>query len=88
MAGVVYMSSAGIRVLLRVRKQLQALGGSFAVVNPSAAVRGVLEMVGLQVLFAEPEAPPTLRRPRRSSCRARWSSTSWHAGAARAASVG
>lgn len=59
MAGVVYMSSAGIRVLLRVRKQLQALGGSFAVVNPSAAVRGVLEMVGLQVLFAEPEAPPT-----------------------------
>ncbi len=59
MAGVVYMSSAGIRVLLRVRKQLQALGGSFAVVNPSAAVRGVLEMVGLQVLFAEAEAPPT-----------------------------
>jgi anti-anti-sigma factor len=58
MAGVVYMSSAGIRVLLRVRKQLQALGGSFAVVDPSAAVRGVLEMVGLQVLFAEPEAPP------------------------------
>jgi anti-anti-sigma factor len=59
MAGVVYMSSAGIRVLLRVRRQLQALGGSFAVVNPSAAVRGVLEMVGLQVLFAEPDAPPT-----------------------------
>jgi anti-anti-sigma factor len=59
MAGVVYMSSAGIRVLLRVRKQLQALGGSFAVINPSAAVRGVLEMVGLQVLYAEPEAPPT-----------------------------
>jgi len=60
MAGVGYMSSAGIRVLLRVRKQLQALGGSFTVVNPSAAVRGVLEMVGLQVLFGEPEAPPTV----------------------------
>ena len=59
MAAVVYMSSAGIRVLLRVRKQLQALGGSFAVVAPSAAVRGVLEMVGLQMLFAEPDAPPT-----------------------------
>ena len=58
MAGVVYMSSAGIRVLLRGRKQLQALGGSFAVVNPSAAVRSVLEMVGLQMLFAEPDAPP------------------------------
>jgi anti-anti-sigma factor len=58
MAGVAYMSSAGIRVLLRVRKQLQALGGSFAVVNPSAAVRSVLEMVGLQMLYAEPEASP------------------------------
>ena len=59
MAGVAYMSSAGIRVLLRVRKQVQALGGSFAVVHPSAAVRSVLEMVGLKMLFAEPEAPPT-----------------------------
>ena len=58
MGGVAYMSSAGIRVLLRVRKQLQALGGSFAVVNPSAAVRNVLEMVGLQMLYAEPEAAP------------------------------
>jgi anti-anti-sigma factor len=58
MADVAYMSSAGIRVLLRVRKQLQALGGTFTVVNPSAAVRSVLEMVGLQVLFGEPEAPP------------------------------
>jgi anti-anti-sigma factor len=57
MARVAYMSSAGIRVLLRVRKQLQALGGSFAVINPSAAVRGVLEMVGLQVLFGERDAP-------------------------------
>jgi len=59
MARVAYMSSAGIRVLLRTRKQLQALEGSFAVVNPSAAVRSVLEMVGLQMLFGEPEAPPT-----------------------------
>jgi anti-anti-sigma factor len=58
MAHVAYMSSAGIRILLRVRKQLQALGGSFAVVNPSAAVRSVLDMVGLQMLYTEPEAPP------------------------------
>ena len=89
MAGVVYMSSVGIRVLLRVRKQLQALGGSFAVVNPSAAVRGVLEMVGLQVLFAEPEARARARAGRvAGSCRVTSSSTSWHAGAARAANVG
>ena len=63
MAGVAYMSSAGIRVLLRVRKQLQALGGSFAVVNPSPAVRSVLDMVGLQILLAEPEAPPLPAAP-------------------------
>ncbi len=53
MAGIVYMSSAGIRVLLHFRKQLQNLGGSFIVVNPSASVRSVLEMVGLDSLFAE-----------------------------------
>lgn len=63
MAGVTYMSSAGIRVLLRVRKQLQTLGGSFAVVDPSPAVRGVLEMVGLQALFAESDAPLTAAPP-------------------------
>ncbi len=53
MAGVVYMSSAGIRILLRFRKQVQGLGGSFVVVNPSEAVRSVLEMVGLAALLAD-----------------------------------
>jgi anti-anti-sigma factor len=57
MSGVSYMSSAGVRVLLRFRKQAQQLSGSFAVVRPSVAVRSVLEMAGLVVLFGE-EVPP------------------------------
>jgi len=56
MSSVSYMSSAGIRVLLRFRKQAQQLSGSFVVVQPSVAVRTVLEMAGLVMLFGE-EAP-------------------------------
>ena len=53
MSGVSYMSSAGIRVLVRFSKQTRQLSGSFIVVQPSAAVRTVLEMAGLVVLFGE-----------------------------------
>jgi anti-anti-sigma factor len=53
MSAVSYMSSAGVRVLLRFRKQAQQLSGSFVVVQPSVAVRTVLEMAGLVVLFGE-----------------------------------
>src|SRR5262245_63158091 len=53
MSDVSYMSSAGVRVLLRFRKQAQQLSGSFVVVQPSVAVRTVLEMAGLVVLFGE-----------------------------------
>lgn len=62
MAGVVYMSSVGIRVLLRVYKQVQRLNGSFAVSNPSPAVKGVLELAGLETLLlstAPAAASPT-----------------------------
>jgi anti-anti-sigma factor len=66
MSGVSYMSSAGVRVLLRFRKQAQQLSGSFVVVQPSVAVRTVLEMAGLVVLFGEgaPRAavPPESRQ--------------------------
>lgn len=57
MAGVPYMSSAGVRVLLRFRKQAQQLSGSFVVIQPSPAVRSVLEMAGLVVLFGDQQAP-------------------------------
>src|SRR3954451_4936093 len=51
MAEVVYISSAGIRVLLIFYKQLSAIQGSFSVSNPSEHVRKVLEMAGLKVLL-------------------------------------
>ena len=53
MSAVPYMSSAGVRLLLRFRKQAQHLSGSFVVVRPSPAVRTVLEMAGLVVLLGE-----------------------------------
>src|SRR5262245_54055671 len=47
LSGVAYISSAGIRVLVRFHRQLEQLGGSLHVTNPSQAVREVLGMVGL-----------------------------------------
>ena len=68
MADVAYMSSVGIRVLLRFYKQLQRINGSFAVSNPSDAVQSVLELTGLEVLLvttvpvAAAAAPRAVRR--------------------------
>jgi anti-anti-sigma factor len=55
---VAYMSSAGIRVLLRFYKQLQPINGVLVVSHPSEAVKSVLDLAGLQVLLktAEPES--------------------------------
>jgi anti-anti-sigma factor len=52
MAGVTYVSSAGLRVLLATYKQLRAINGLFAVANASTAVREVLELAGLEMLLA------------------------------------
>lgn len=57
MAEVSYMSSVGIRVLLKFYKQLQRINGSFAVSNPSEAVRTVLELAGLESLLAVDAVP-------------------------------
>jgi anti-anti-sigma factor len=51
MADVPFMSSVGIRALLRFYKETQRLGGSFAILQPSEAVRRVLELAGLESLF-------------------------------------
>ncbi|MES2694786.1 MAG: STAS domain-containing protein [Verrucomicrobiota bacterium] len=56
MAGVSYVSSAGLRVLLSVYKQLKTINGRFGVIRPSAAVQSVLELAGLEMLIAT-EAP-------------------------------
>ncbi len=51
-----YISSAGIRVLVQGFQQFSALGGSLLVVEPSPAVRQVLDLAGLAALFAAPPA--------------------------------
>lgn len=51
MAGVGYISSAGLRVLLSFYKQLKAIGGRFGVISGSASVRSVLELAGLDMLL-------------------------------------
>jgi anti-anti-sigma factor len=58
LAGVSYISSAGLRVLLAAFKQLQAINGRCVVIRGSAAVRSILELAGLdQLLVAEETAP-------------------------------
>jgi len=53
---VTFLSSAGIRVLIRYARQLGEIGGGLAVVEPSPAVREVLELSGLSALLsAQPE---------------------------------
>jgi anti-anti-sigma factor len=67
MAEVAYMSSVGIRVLLKFHKQLRGINGSFAVSNPSEPVKTVLELAGLQTLLAvEAQSEPTAAEQRPS----------------------
>lgn len=68
MAEVSYMSSVGIRVLLKFYKQLHRINGSFAVSNPSEAVKTVLDLAGLESLLAvdAAAAPPEPRAQQRS----------------------
>jgi len=51
MERVDYISSAGLRVVLTVYKQLLAIKGSFGIVNPSTMVRTVLGMAGMEALL-------------------------------------
>jgi anti-anti-sigma factor len=48
---VTYLSSAGIRVLVILTKNLKAIGGSFRLINPSSTVSEVLKLVGFQQLL-------------------------------------
>lgn len=50
-AGIDYMSSAGIRVLLIAFKRLKEIGGSFEVISPSKQVQSLLQLSGLQSLL-------------------------------------
>lgn len=69
MAGVPYMSSAGIRVLISASRQLHTVKGTLAVVNPSAEVRKLLALSGLDSLIGP--AAPAGRDAASGACAAR-----------------
>src|SRR5262245_29667721 len=58
MAGVGYISSLGIRVLVQFYQQLRGINGSFVVSNPSEPVKRVLDMTGLGDLLVAKSAAP------------------------------
>jgi len=51
---VVYLSSAGIRVLIQTHKQLKGIQGMLVISNPSDPVTNVLRMAGLDTLLLRP----------------------------------
>ena len=68
LSGVSYLSSAGIRVLVRAHKQLSAIQGSLSVSAPSEAVRSILELTGLMDLLV-PAVTPGLKAESSGSCK-------------------
>lgn len=65
-----YLSSAGLRALLKVRRELEAVQGSLGIVRASSFVRDTLRMSGLELLLmaeeptaAAPEAPSPAAAP-------------------------
>ncbi len=65
LARVSFLSSAGIRILVKVYQTLERLGGRLAIMDPSPEVRGVLEMTGLSttLLAAAPDDRKDARPP-------------------------
>ena len=47
-----YVSSAGLRVLLKATKQLQQVGGAFALCNINPRIREVLDISGFATIMA------------------------------------
>jgi anti-anti-sigma factor len=58
LAGVSYISSMGIRVLLKVYQQLHGINGALVVSNPSEPVKRVLEMMHLGKLLKSESVDP------------------------------
>jgi len=70
-----YISSAGIRVLIRAFKQFSAVGGALLVVDPSPAVRKILDLAGLGEMLLRPAVqkeadagPEPLKRYEEGEC--------------------
>ena len=57
-SAVTFLSSAGIRILLKFYKQLKGIHGSLAVCCPSEQVKIVLELAGFNALLFSGSAPP------------------------------
>jgi len=51
MSQIEYLSSIGIRVILKIYKQVSELGGAFNISRPSEIVKNVLGMVALQEML-------------------------------------
>lgn len=51
-AGLEYIASSGLRVLLGAQKAMMAKGGRMLVANPNEMVRGIFEVTGLDGIFA------------------------------------
>lgn len=68
-AGVSYLSSAGVGLLVRFYRQLKAIGGSFVIITPSHQVKLVIDLCHLSplLLSQQPAAPPPVSQaePRR-----------------------
>lgn len=67
MSQVSFLSSAGIRVLMLLFKQLQSVGGRLTVLDPAPPVRSVLDMVGfsrwVEISSAAAASAPAEARP-------------------------
>ncbi len=50
-AGLEYISSAGLRVLMTAQKAMMACGGKMAVAHPNDTVKGVLDITGMSSIF-------------------------------------
>jgi anti-sigma B factor antagonist len=51
MRGVQFMDSSGLVVLIHSRKRVAEVGGTFALMDPTAAVQKVLALTGLTKIF-------------------------------------
>ena len=51
LAGVEYVSSAGIRLFLATHKAMAAVGGTFTIVGASPAVANVIRITGFSQIF-------------------------------------
>ena len=65
LSGVDYLSSAGIRVFVGLKKRLKPRGGTFALVNVGEYPRSVLEMAGFLSVF---DIYPTIEKAK-AACR-------------------